>query len=51
MCVVVEAEDYEKIKQLSETLGFNKSQIVRLAIRLMFKLGIYRSLKILEDHE
>ena len=49
MSVVVEDEDYEQVERLAENLGFTKSQIVRIALRYMFKTGIYRALKALEN--
>ena len=49
MPVTVNSEDYEKVEELAKIFGFSKSQIVRIALRLLFKIGVYQALKILED--
>jgi len=49
MSIVVEDEDYEQVERLAKSLGFTKSQIVRIALRYMFKTGIYQALRTLEN--
>jgi len=49
MPITVDPEDLEKVEQLAKIFGFSKSQIVRIALRLLFKIGVYQALKILED--
>jgi len=51
MPVTVDPEDLEKVEELAKIFGFSKSQIVRIALRLLFRVGIFQALRILEDHE
>ena len=51
MLVTVDPEDLEKVEELSKIFGFSKSQIVRISLRLLFKIGVYQALKIIEGRE
>ena len=51
MPITVDPEDLEKVEELSKIFGFSKSQIVRIALRLLFKIGVYQALKIIEGRE
>ena len=51
MPITIDPEDLEKVEELAKIFGFSKSQIVRISLRLLFKIGIYQALKILEGHE
>ena len=51
LSATIEVQDYEKLEKLSRDLGFSKSHLVRLSLRYMFRVGVFRILKELEDHE
>ena len=51
LSATIDVEDYEKVEQLAKIFGFSKSQILRIALRLLFKIGIYQALKIIEGRE
>ena len=51
MPITIDPEDYERVEELAKIFGFSKSQIVRISLRLLFKIGIYQALKIIEGHE
>ena len=49
LSATIDVQDYERLEKLSRDLGFSKSHLVRLSLRYMFKIGIFRILKELED--
>ena len=49
LSATIEVQDYEKLEKLSRDLGFSKSHLVRLSLRYMFKVGVFRILRELED--
>ena len=49
MPITVDPEDFERVEELAKIFGFSKSQIVRIALRLLFRVGLHQALKILED--
>ena len=51
MPVTVDPEDLEKVEELAKMFGFSKSQIVRISLRLLFKIGLFQALRIIEDRE
>ena len=51
LSATIDVQDMEKLEALSKSLGFSKSHLIRLSLRYMFKVGVFRILKELEDHE
>ena len=51
MPVTVDPEDLEKVEEMAKVFGFSKSQITRIALRLLFRVGLHQALRILENHE